>query len=131
MFGLLVLAGVINAAFVPRYPVVICSGPPEAAIASNLATMRDVVDGYAQAEGHHPRSRSEWRGLANRYIRVHGSDDEPALTNPLAGDDDVRFVDEMPPGPIGNQAWIYALATGEFRCNSRGVGIHGTAYFDL
>jgi prepilin-type N-terminal cleavage/methylation domain-containing protein len=49
--------------------------------------------------------------------------------NPLTNTSTVRVVTNMPNGPTGNEAWIYASSTGEVRCNVTGKTIEGVDYF--
>jgi prepilin-type N-terminal cleavage/methylation domain-containing protein len=50
-------------------------------------------------------------------------------TNALTNSNSVRVVTTMPATPTGTEAWIYASATGEVRCNVTGKTIEGVDYF--
>ena len=120
----LLLAG--SYAFRPRFQTTHCTSPPESVVSSHLASIRDALERYREVEGHHPEHPAEWSEFARTHIRGRH-----LPRNPLNGNRHVRFLKALPDEPMGNQGWIYALSTGDFRCNALGTGYTGTPYFDL
>ena len=51
--------------------------------------------------------------------------------NSLTGTTTIKVVTTMPTAPTGTEAWLYASATGEIRCNLPGKTIDGVDYFSF
>ncbi len=109
----------------------------EAALASNVATIRMALEMYAvQHDDTWPDDPAVQLTTTTDREGGPGTEYGPYLRNtfpenPVNGRREVRVVDTMPEAPVGEEGWIYALDTGVLRANVAGVGPSGGAYFEL
>jgi hypothetical protein len=114
----------------------------EAALASNLATIRQAIELYkVQHNDTFPdaaivvklTTQTDAAGNAGTKYGPYIRNAFPS--NPMdpvaATADAVAVPATMPTGPTSAGGWIYATSTGEFRANMAGTGPSGTDYFDL
>jgi len=136
-----IILGILAAVVIPQFNTAAAESK-EAALASNLATIRQAIELYkVQHNDTFPgativtqlTTTTDASGAAGTkygpYIRnafpanpVHS---DPATANLVA------TAASMPGAPAGTEGWIYSTGNGEFRANTSGAGPSGTDYFDL
>jgi hypothetical protein len=135
VFG--VLAAVFLGALAP--PVLPDGESPEAALASELGTLRQAVQLYRAQHDGLPDAHVVEQLLGTTDAEGHvvaGGPFGPYLrqalpANPINHDASLRCVDRLPVAPSGDSGWYYVPATGELRANVAGLGPSGVAYFLL
>jgi general secretion pathway protein G len=132
-----IILGILAAVVIPQFNTAAAESK-EAALASNLATIRQAVELYkVQHNDTFPgativtqlTTSTDASGAAGTkygpYIRTRF----PA--NPIDATATVVTGATMPATPAAGGGWSYATGNGEFRANVAGAGPSGTDYFDL
>jgi len=139
-----IILGILAAVVIPQFNTAAAESK-EAALASNLATIRQAIELYkVQHNDTFPTaaikteltSQTDADGTINAtsgkygpYIRNQFPNDP--LDDVQATADTVAIVASMPTAATTAGGWIYATGNGEFRANVPGTGPSGTDYFDL
>jgi general secretion pathway protein G len=137
-----IILGILAAVVIPQFNTAAAESK-EAALASNLATIRQAIELYkVQHNDAFPgatmvtqlTTQTDASGAAGTKYGPYIRNAFPS--NPLdpvaATADDVAVVAVVMPGaPTAAGGWIYSSLTGEFRANVSGAGPSGTDYFDL
>ena len=136
-----IILGILAAVVIPQFNTAAAESK-EAALASNLATIRQAVELYkVQHNDTFPDSaivvklttQTDATGAAGTKYGPYIRNSFPA--NPMdpnaATADAVATAAAMPAAPTAAGGWIYATGTGEFRANIAGTGPSGTDFFDL
>ncbi len=132
-----IILGILAAVVIPQFNTAAAESK-EAALASNLATIRQAVELYkVQHNDTFPNSTivtqltttTDASGAAGTKYGPYIRNSFPA--NPISGDANVKTAATMPGSASGTEGWVYATGTGEFRANVTGSGPSGTAYFSL
>ena len=136
-----IILGILAAVVIPQFNTAAAESK-EAALASNLATIRQAVELYkVQHSDSFPSSaivdelvnstdadgtvHTDGTGKYGPYIR----NQFPA--NPIDNSAAVATAATMPAAASGAGGWIYSTGDGQFRANVGGAGPSGTNYFDL
>jgi general secretion pathway protein G len=132
-----IILGILAAVVIPQFNTAAAESK-EAALASNLATIRQAVELYkVQHNDSFPGSTivtqltttTDASGASGSKYGPYLRNAFPA--NPVDGSASVSVVATMPAAPDGTGGWIYATGNGEFRANVTGAGPSGADYFDL
>jgi general secretion pathway protein G len=138
-----IILGILAAVVIPQFNTAAAESK-EAALASNLATIRQAVELYkVQHNDAFPSAAMKTEltsqtdadgtisatGKYGPYIR-NQFPANPLDSNPATADA-VATIAAMPAAPTAAGGWIYATGNGEFRANVSGTGPSGTDYFDL
>ncbi|MHC4844700.1 MAG: type II secretion system protein [Planctomycetota bacterium] len=132
-----IILGILAAVVVPQFNGV-TEESKESTIAQALRTVRQAIELY-KLEHNESWPDSDLIDQLTLGTDVDGDSGttfgpylrDPWPRNPLTGTSDVKFKNDMPSGPEGGQAWIYAKNTGDIRCNTDGNAPSGKAWFDL
>ncbi len=133
-----IILGILAAVVIPQFNSA-ASESKEAALASNLATVRQAVEMYkVQHNDSFPGS-----GMVDQLTlttdiagATSGTAYGPYLRNsfpknPIDGVATVTTAATTPAAASSAGGWFYNTATGEFRANVTGAGPSGTNYWDL
>jgi general secretion pathway protein G len=132
-----IILGILAAVVIPQFNTAAAESK-EAALASNLATIRQAVELYkVQHNDTFPgativtqlTTSTDASGAAGTKYGPYIRNSFPA--NPVDGSAAVATAATMPAAATGAGGWIYATGNGEFRANVAGSGPSGTAYFGL
>ncbi|MHC5209538.1 MAG: type IV pilin protein [Planctomycetota bacterium] len=132
-----IILGILAAVVIPQFNTAAAESK-EAALASNLATIRQAVELYkVQHNDTFPgativtqlTTTTDASGAAGTKYGPYIRNSFPA--NPIDAKSTVATAATMPAAPDGSGGWIYATGNGEFRANVAGAGPSGTDYFDL
>jgi general secretion pathway protein G len=132
-----IILGILAAVVIPQFNTAAAESK-EAALASNLATIRQAVELYkVQHNDTFPgativtqlTTTTDASGAAGTKYGPYIRNSFPA--NPIDGLAAVATAATMPGTPDGTGGWIYSTGNGEFRANVAGAGPSGTDYFDL
>jgi general secretion pathway protein G len=133
-----IILGILAAVVIPQFNTAAAESK-EAALASNLATIRQAIELYkVQHNDTFPTASIETQLTSGTDVTgAAGTKYGPYIrnafpTNPITGSKVI--VTTMPANAAAAAAaggWAYAAATGEFRANVTGAGPSGTNYFDL
>jgi general secretion pathway protein G len=132
-----IILGILAAVVIPQFNTAAAESK-EAAMASNLATIRQAVELYkVQHNDTFPGSTivtqltttTDASGAAGTKYGPYIRNSFPA--NPVDGKSAVATAATMPGTPTAAGGWIYATGNGEFRANVAGAGPSSTDYFDL
>ena len=132
-----IILGILAAVVIPQFKPAAAESK-EAALASNLATIRQAIELYkVQHNDSFPTaavvtqltSGTDVTGAAGTKYGPYIRNMFPA--NPIDGSSAVATAATMPAAPSGAGGWIYATGNGEFRANVTGAGPSTTDYFDL
>ena len=136
-----IILGILAAVVIPQFNTAAAESR-EAAVASNLATIRQAIELYkVQHNDAFPSSaivneltdRTDVDGTINSAGGKYG----PYLrntfpANPISANNAVATAATMGAAPADQTGgWVYATGTGEFRANVSGAGPSGVDYFDL
>jgi general secretion pathway protein G len=134
-----IILGILAAVVIPQFNTAAAESK-EAALASNLATIRQAIELYkVQHNDEFPTSA---------IVAELTSVTDPDHTINAAGKYGPYIRNSFPANPMNTLAtvltpatmiaaatdasgWVYATGNGEFRANSAGTGPSGTDYFDL
>jgi general secretion pathway protein G len=131
-----IILGILAAVVIPQFNTAAAESK-EAALASNLATIRQAIELYkVQHNDTFPTSAivveltttTDVDGAAGTKYGPYIRNSFPA--NPIDGLSDVATTATIS-APTAAGGWIYATDDGEFRANVTGTGPSGTDYFDL
>ncbi len=138
-----IILGILAAVVIPQFNTAAAESK-EAAVASNLATIRQAIELYKVQHNDAFPSASIVAELTSEtdvsgtvvaggkygpYIR-NSFPSNPVADTP-ANAADVKTAATMPATATGNEGWVYSTGNGEFRCNTATVGPSGVAYFTL
>jgi general secretion pathway protein G len=132
-----IILGILAAVVIPQFNTAAAESK-EAALASNLATIRQAVELYkVQHNDTFPgativtqlTTSTDASGAAGTKYGPYIRNSFPA--NPIDATATVVTGATMPATPAAGGGWIYATGNGEFRANVAGAGPSGTDYFDL
>ncbi len=132
-----IILGILAAVVIPQFNTAAAESK-EAALASNLATIRQAVELYkVQHNDSFPgatmvtqlTTTTDATGAAGTKYGPYIRNNFPV--NPIDGSAAVATAASMPGAPTAAGGWIYATGNGEFRANVSGSGPSGTAYFSL
>jgi general secretion pathway protein G len=136
-----IILGILAAVVIPQFNTAAAESK-EAALASNLATVRQAIELYkvqhndkfpAQSGGQtmvvQLTSTTDVAGAAGTKYGPYIRNAFPA--NPINGLNTVTEAATMAGAATDASGWFYASGSGEFRANSTGTGPSGTAYFSL
>jgi len=132
-----IILGILAAVVIPQFNTAAAESK-EAALASNLATIRQAIELYkVQHNDTFPTSSivtqltsgTDVTGAAGTKYGPYIRNIFPA--NPIDSLSAVATPATMPASPTGAGGWVYATGNGEFRANVAGTGPSGTDYFDL
>ena len=132
-----IILGILAAVVIPQFNTAAAESK-EAALASNLATIRQAVELYkVQHNDTFPTSSivtqltagTDVTGAAGTKYGPYIRNAFPA--NPIDSLATVATPASIPSAPTSAGGWIYATGNGEFRANCAGAGPSGTDYFDL
>lgn len=139
-----IILGILAAVVIPQFNTA-ASESKEAALASNLATIRQAVEMYKVQHGDlFPGStittqlttKTDGNGLTTGtllygpYLR-NSFPKNPTFTGTAALADDVTVVTTGPSAADGSTGWVYNSVDGTFKANTTGAGPSGANYFDL
>jgi general secretion pathway protein G len=134
-----IILGILAAVVIPQFNSA-ASESKEAALASNLATVRQAIEMYkVQHNDFYPSA-----AIVNELVyttdvsgttAASGSPYGPYLRNSFPKNP-INSLDIVTTGVTTGAAsdaagWIYNTVSGEFRCSSTGAGPSGTPYIDL
>ncbi len=132
-----IILGILAAVVIPQFNTAAAESK-EAALASNLATIRQAIELYkVQHADTFPSSLVNQLTLQTDAAgNTTGTKYGPYIrnafpANPINGSNAVKSAATMPATPSGTEGWAYATGTGEFRANVAGTGPSGTAYYSL
>ena len=134
-----IILGILAAVVIPQFNTAAAESK-EAALASNLATIRQAVELYkVQHNDSFPTA-----AIVNELTKATDPDGTinaagkygPYIRNsfpvdPINSSAAVKTAATMPASVSGAEGWVYATGNGEFRSNAAGTGPSGTAYFSL
>jgi general secretion pathway protein G len=140
-----IILGILAAVVIPQFNTAAAESK-EAAVASNLATIRQAIELYkVQHNDSFPTA-----DIMDELTQASDADGTLSATgkygpyirnsfpaNPVSVNSDpavaslVTTVATMPGTAPGTSGWVYCTANGEFRCNSALSGPSETPYFDL
>ncbi|HZL99251.1 MAG TPA: type II secretion system protein [Planctomycetota bacterium] len=133
-----IILGILAAVVIPQFNTAAAESK-EAALASNLATIRQAVELYkVQHNDTFPSASivtqltttTDVTGASGTKYGPYIRNQFPA--NPISGNNAVDASTAMTTAPTDQTGgWRYAPATGEFRADVSGAGPSGTDYFDL
>ena len=132
-----IILGILAAVVIPQFNTAAAESK-EAALASNLATIRQAIELYkVQHNDTFPddfivtklTTTTDATGAAGTKYGPYIRNIFPA--NPIDSLATVATPATMPAAPTAAGGWIYATGNGEFRANVAGAGPSGTDYFDL
>ena len=132
-----IILGILAAVVIPQFNTAAAESK-EAALASNLATIRQAIELYkVQHNDTFPgativtqlTTSTDATGAAGTKYGPYIRNQFPA--DPISSDANVKTAATMPGAPSGTEGWVYATGNGEFRANVAGSGPSGTAYFSL
>lgn len=132
-----IILGILAAVVIPQFNTAAAESK-EAALASNLATIRQAIELYkVQHNDVFPTAAvvtqlttgTDVTGAAGTKYGPYIRNVFPA--NPIDASSAVAVPATMPAAPTGAGGWVYATGNGEFRANVTGAGPSGTDYFDL
>ena len=137
-----IILGILAAVVIPQFNSA-ASESKEAALASNLATIRQAIEMYkVQHNDVFPNNTIatvqlvdttdiSGAAVANGPYGPYLRNDFP--NNPMTGTNTVKFITGNAPAgpPTGTEAWLYSTTTGEFRANNTGTGPSGIDFYDL
>jgi general secretion pathway protein G len=132
-----IILGILAAVVIPQFNTAAAESK-EAALASNLATIRQAIELYkVQHNDVFPTAAvvvqlttgTDVTGAAGTKYGPYIRNVFPA--NPMDGLAVVATPATMPAAPTGAGGWVYATGNGEFRANITGAGPSGTDFFDL
>ncbi|HTE04694.1 MAG TPA: type II secretion system protein [Planctomycetota bacterium] len=135
-----IILGILAAVVIPQFNTAAAESK-EAAVASNLATIRQAIELYkVQHNDAFPTGANNMAQLtsqtdANGTINAASGKYGPYIrnsfpTNPINGFPTVAAAATLP-AAADTVGWAYSSDTGEFRCSSTEVGPSGTDYYDL
>ena len=131
-----IILGILAAVVIPQFNTAAAESK-EAALASNLATIRQAIELYkVQHNDTFPTSAivteltttTDVDGSAGTKYGPYIRNSFPA--NPIDGLDTVAIGADITAATAAG-GWIYDTNDGEFRANVGGTGPSGTDYFDL
>ena len=132
-----IILGILAAVVIPQFNTAAAESK-EAAVASDLATVRQAIELYkVQHNDSFPTSSFVAQLTAGTDVTgAAGSKYGPYIrnvfpANPIDSTSTVATPATMPSAPTSAGGWIYATGNGEFRANVSGSGPSGTAYFSL
>jgi general secretion pathway protein G len=134
-----IILGILAAVVIPQFNTAAAESK-EAALASNLATIRQAVELYkVQHNDTFPTS-----AIVDELTKQTDVDGTVSATgkygpyirnafpaDPINSLDTVTTGATMPAAAAGAAGWVYCTANGEFRADCTGTGPSGTDYFDL
>ncbi len=136
-----VILAILAAVVIPQFENTSASAK-EAALVSNLQTIRQAVSLYRVQHNEIYPGQTDWNQFVTQLITATHADGTaggglgPYLRtgiplNPVTDTGDGTVVATMPGAPTGATAYIYCSATGEIRANTSGTAPSGTDYWDL
>jgi general secretion pathway protein G len=132
-----IILGILAAVVIPQFNTAAAESK-EAALASNLATIRQAIELYkVQHNDTFPDATivtqlttvTDADGSAGTKYGPYIRNSFPA--NPIDSLNTVATAAAMPAAPTAAGGWVYATGNGEFRANVAGAGPSETDYFDL
>ena len=132
-----IILGILAAVVIPQFNSA-ASESKEAALASNLATVRQAVEMFkVQHNDAFPgatmvtqlTTTTDTAGAAGKAYGPYLRDSFPK--NPIDSVGAVVTAATTPATPSAAGGWFYNTATGEFRANVSGTGPSGVDYWDL
>ena len=131
-----IILGILAAVVIPQFNTAAAESK-EAALASNLATIRQAIELYkVQHNDTFPddivtqlTTTTDVTGAAGTKYGPYIRNAFPA--NPINSLNDVTSAAAMAAAGTDAHGWVYATGNGEFRADSSGAGPSGTLYFDL
>ncbi len=132
-----IILGILAAVVIPQFNTAAAESK-EAALASNLATIRQAIELYkVQHNDTFPgativtqlTTQTDATGAAGTKYGPYIRNSFPA--NPIDNSSAVATAAAMPGAPTAAGGWIYATGNGEFRANVAGAGPSLTPYFNL
>lgn len=135
-----IILGILAAVVIPQFNTAAAESK-EAAVASNLATIRQAIELYkVQHNDEFPTAAivaelttaTDVDGTVNAATGKYG----PYIrnnfpSNPINGFSTVATGATAVPTASDTVGWAYAISSGEFRCSSTETGPSGTPYFNL
>jgi general secretion pathway protein G len=134
-----IILGILAAVVIPQFNSA-ANESKEAALASNLATIRQAIEMYkVQHNDTFPANASVVAQLTAGTNKdgTAGTVYGPYLRNgvpknPISSDGSIKTATGALAGPpTGTEGWLYSEDTGEFKANVTGAGPSGANYFDL
>ncbi len=132
-----IILGILAAVVIPQFNTAAAESR-EAALASNLATIRQAVELYkVQHLDTFPdaqiitklTTQTDADGSSGTKYGPYLRNTFP--NNPIDAASAVATAGTMPSAPTGAGGWVYSTGNGEFRANVTGTGPSGVDYFDL
>ena len=132
-----IILGILAAVVIPQFNTAAAESK-EAALASNLATIRQAIELYkVQLNDSFPgdtivvqlTTTTDVTGAAGTKYGPYIRNAFPS--NPINSLATVTTGATMPAAAAGATGWVYCTVNGEFRADSTGTGPSGTDYFDL
>jgi len=135
-----IILGILAAVVIPQFNSA-ASESKEAALASNLATVRQAIEMYkVQHNDTFPTSLVAQLTAGTDIDGGTGTAYGPYLRNAFpknpvhtgtGASDAILVVTSGPSSATNAEGWVYNSSDGTFRANSTGAGPSGTDYFDL
>jgi len=132
-----IILGILAAVVIPQFNTAAAESK-EAALASNLATIRQAIELYkVQHNDTFPDSTIVVQLTTTTDVTgAAGTKYGPYIRNAFPSDPinslaTVTTGATMPAAAAGAAGWVYCTANGEFRADCTGTGPSGTDYFDL
>lgn len=140
-----IILGILAAVVIPQFNSA-ANESKEAAMASNLATVRQAIEMYkVQHDDAFPPATTGAEFVEQLIESTDIDGDTTGTTygpyirngmpnNPDTGNNVVAITNDMAsytPTADGSGGWVYDTVTGEFKADTDAVGASGTAYFDL
>lgn len=134
-----IILGILAAVVIPQFNTA-ASESKEAALASNLATIRQAIEMYKVQHGDvFPGATIETQLTVK--TNADGSTTGTPIygpylrnsfpKNPVNSLDTIDIDTTTPAAADGATGWFYNSADGTFKANSTGAGPSGTSYFEL
>ena len=132
-----IILGILAAVVIPQFNTAAAESK-EAALASNLATIRQAIELYkVQHNDTFPDDTIVVQLTTTTDVTgAPGTKYGPYIRNAFPADPinslaTVTTGATMPAAAAGAAGWVYSTGNGEFRADCTGTGPSGTDYFDL
>lgn len=134
-----IILGILAAVVIPQFNTAAAESK-EAALASNLATIRQAIELYkVQHNDTFPTSSivnqltqtTDATGTTGTGLKYGPYIRNSFPANPIDASNAVATSATAVTAPTGAGGWVYMTSNGEFRANVAGTGPSGTDYFDL
>lgn len=132
-----IILAILSSMAIPQFSSA-ASEAKEATVLRNLTTIRRAIELYRiHHNASYPGDDFVTQLVSGTDVTGAPGNDygpyfwDPWPANPVKEDKSVRITSLMPSAPTGDEGWIYAKTTGDFRLNQTGNAPSGAAWFDL